>query len=288
MFNMNSESKLQGPGYIILNGLRVLNIIALLLVAIASWVMLVMTVKTNSFFFLDGASHFITSIVAMFLLLSELPLRYFKDYFADTWPVLSHQYGLTYLGTAMMALGFNTLGNLNKEATSVEHLGLALWREVIAAGILVTTFGAFNIIATFIFCDRHRQLTGRHVRSYGAAPPIDKLNGSSIRTGSSRRPVSPVLPMYNSAPPTEDNRKSRFNFRFPIRTSHISKPIVTDQEQFDSRYDERSSPVVPDIQRPATALHPAFNHVNEAPSYPRPPPPPASSRYSEASGITRF
>lgn len=48
MFNLNSDSKIRGPGYIILNVIRVLNIIVLLLVAIASWVMLVMTVKTSS------------------------------------------------------------------------------------------------------------------------------------------------------------------------------------------------------------------------------------------------
>lgn len=48
MFNMNSESKMSGPGYITLNVIRVLNIIALLTVAAASWVMLVMTVKTSN------------------------------------------------------------------------------------------------------------------------------------------------------------------------------------------------------------------------------------------------
>jgi len=37
-----------GKGYIILNVIRVLNIIALLTIVAASWVMLVMTVKTSS------------------------------------------------------------------------------------------------------------------------------------------------------------------------------------------------------------------------------------------------
>ena len=48
MFNLNSESKMAGPGYITLNVIRVLNIIALLTVGVASWVMLVMTVKTSN------------------------------------------------------------------------------------------------------------------------------------------------------------------------------------------------------------------------------------------------
>ena len=48
MFNLNGQSKMAGPGYIILNVIRVFNIITLLTVAVASWVMLVMTVKTSN------------------------------------------------------------------------------------------------------------------------------------------------------------------------------------------------------------------------------------------------
>ena len=51
MFNMsmNAESrKLAGPGYIILNILRVFNIISLLTVAVGSWIMLVRTVQTSN------------------------------------------------------------------------------------------------------------------------------------------------------------------------------------------------------------------------------------------------
>jgi len=44
---MFSESK-AGPGYIVLNVIRVLNIIALLTVVVASWVMLVKTVQTSN------------------------------------------------------------------------------------------------------------------------------------------------------------------------------------------------------------------------------------------------
>jgi len=55
MFGINT-TKLAGPpskgfagkGFLILNVLRVCNIIALLTVVAASWIMLVMTVKTSS------------------------------------------------------------------------------------------------------------------------------------------------------------------------------------------------------------------------------------------------
>jgi hypothetical protein len=39
---------MSGPGYIILNVIRVLNIISLLTVVVASWVMLVRTVQTSN------------------------------------------------------------------------------------------------------------------------------------------------------------------------------------------------------------------------------------------------
>lgn len=51
MFNMSSnpeKQKLSGPGYIILNILRVLNIISLLTVVVGSWIMLVRTVQTSN------------------------------------------------------------------------------------------------------------------------------------------------------------------------------------------------------------------------------------------------
>jgi hypothetical protein len=124
---MFSESKM-GPGYITLNVLRFCNIIVLLLLVVASWIMLVMTVKTSNFFFFDGAAHFIMSVIGIFLIVSEV--GFFKK--------------------SMIALGFITLGNLNKVATSVQSLGLPMWRVVIASGILNSLFGLFNLIAVCI------------------------------------------------------------------------------------------------------------------------------------------
>ena len=276
MFNMNPDSKMRGPGYIILNVLRVFNIISLLTVVIASWVMLVMTVKTSNFFFFDGVSHFITSSIGLFLIVSELTL--FKSYFARYWPMLSIESGFVFLGLSMIALGFNILGNLNKSATSVSNLGLPLWRIVIASGILSSLMGLFNIIATFVFCDSVQGITGRQVRSHGAAIPKDTITKPfSLSSGSTRRAGTPELPTYNVTS-TEDRRKSKFGIKFPIRMSGISRPVPNDPEQFQ-KWESRSSPVVPEVQRPPTALHPY--HAG-APQYPR------SSTYSEVSDMTRF
>jgi hypothetical protein len=166
MFNFSSSKsekpKMSGPGYIILNILRVLNIISLLTVVVGSWIMLVRTVQTSNvcfnslalpnfiliqlqFFFFDGVSHFITSTIGLFLIVSELTL--FKLYFARNWPLLAEGSGFVFLGFGMLVLGFNILGNLNKTATSVDNLGLPLWRVVIAGGILSAVMGMFNIIA---------------------------------------------------------------------------------------------------------------------------------------------
>jgi hypothetical protein len=51
MFNLSFNSgdrKLAGPGYIILNVLRGINIISLLTVVVGSWIMLVRTVQTSN------------------------------------------------------------------------------------------------------------------------------------------------------------------------------------------------------------------------------------------------
>jgi len=61
----------------------------------------------------------------------------------------------------MVILGFNILGHLNKEATSVEKLGLPLWRIVIASGVVTSIMGFVNITAvsvdhtTFVYGIRH-------------------------------------------------------------------------------------------------------------------------------------
>ena len=50
----------------------------------------------------------------------------------------------------MIVLGVSILGNLNKEATSEESLGLSFWQIVIASGILTSILGFVNIAAVSI------------------------------------------------------------------------------------------------------------------------------------------
>jgi hypothetical protein len=55
------KRSLAGPGYIILNTLRVMNIIGLTAVIAASCVMLVKTFVVSKFFIFDGVSHVISA-----------------------------------------------------------------------------------------------------------------------------------------------------------------------------------------------------------------------------------
>lgn len=57
-----SPKTLSGAGYIILNGIRVMNIIGFLAVVTASVVMLVKTNTDTHLFFFDALSHVITLI----------------------------------------------------------------------------------------------------------------------------------------------------------------------------------------------------------------------------------
>ncbi|KAF1960356.1 hypothetical protein CC80DRAFT_466145 [Byssothecium circinans] len=161
-----SAEHLAGPGYVILNIVRALNIIALCSVVASSVVMLVKTFIVSKFFFFDATSHVVTAGVGLFLIVSECSL--FRGYFARNWPMLSPSHGFVFLGCAMMVLGLNMLGNMNKEATSQESLGMPFWRLLVAAGILAIVIGFFNVIASFVFRDKARFITARRVRSKGA------------------------------------------------------------------------------------------------------------------------
>lgn len=88
----------------------------------------------------------LTTIV--FLVISECSV--FKTWYQTNWPVLSNSHSFNFLGLAMVVLGINILGNLNKEATSQKSLGLPFWRVVIGSGIIVFTMGWVNILSV---CD---------------------------------------------------------------------------------------------------------------------------------------
>lgn len=58
------RNSLAGPGYVILNSIRVMNIIALLDIIAACAVMLAKIYIENAFFFFEAASHVVVAMVS--------------------------------------------------------------------------------------------------------------------------------------------------------------------------------------------------------------------------------
>ncbi|RDI85311.1 hypothetical protein Vi05172_g4693 [Venturia inaequalis] len=204
-----TSKRLAGPGFIILNMLRAMNIIALLLVIAASMIMVIKTFTASKFFFFDGATHCLTAISSMFLVISECAI--FKSWFRTNWPVLSNSHGFNFLGLAMSVLGINILGNLNKEATSQKSIGLPFWRVVIASGIIIFTLGWINILASIIFCDRRLGVTARQIRSKGLVAITDR----EIEIESASKPGS-IVTSFPYAPSSHYS-ESPIKNRSPVR-----------------------------------------------------------------------
>lgn len=58
------KERLAGPGYVILNGIRIINIVSFLDIIAASAVMLVKISLLNSFFFFEAVTHAVTAGVS--------------------------------------------------------------------------------------------------------------------------------------------------------------------------------------------------------------------------------
>jgi hypothetical protein len=165
----------------------------------------------------------------VFLIVTELPL--FKGYFARNWPLLSPSHGFVTLAIAMIVIGIQVMGNLNKSAGSQQALGLAFWRIVIASGILIFTLGWINLLASYIFRDRKEGITARMVRSHGAVAIHNKTPKSVYSTDScaSHTPPAPVLaqsyipnPIAPSPTDTNTNTSTRTSAN-PFRFRHSER-----------------------------------------------------------------
>ncbi|KAL1879378.1 hypothetical protein VTK73DRAFT_7015 [Phialemonium thermophilum] len=276
MFSLGARPNIRGFGHIFLQVLRPLTMIGLLSVMASSWAMVVMSGLTGHFSFFEAMTHVFSSIIALCLFVSELDMvRAIGNYFSRNWPALSPSHSLAWLGLAMVMLGCQLLGDQNNDAYSQKNLGMSVWRLLLASGILSVTFGFVNILSSIIFRDGANGITCRQIRSDGnlAQPPVAKdayFDAKSLRSTSLRRKdeeqVSAARRLTRVLNP-KNFRKSKIQ---------ISKPIIHDQdrdiEQGNSGYGDRSSPIVPTVQRPPTALHPAYT---------------GGSRYSEAH-MSRF
>ncbi|KAK3371753.1 hypothetical protein B0T24DRAFT_336334 [Lasiosphaeria ovina] len=226
MFNLGENSKVRGSGHLILNAIRALTIVTLGTVMVACWAMIVLSGITAHFDFFDMISHFFIFVICIFLVISELGL--FKRFFEKNWPVLSPSHSLMWLGLAILIIGCQLLADLTKPAYTLGNLGLSMYRLVLASGILCLIFGISNILVSIIFRD------GTRDRQAEEQP-------------SAMRRMTQVFNVKNF-------RKSKIAISKPF----ISEAQAADIERNNSPLASRTSPIVPAVQRPPTALHPAF------------------------------
>ncbi|KAL1835999.1 hypothetical protein VTJ49DRAFT_5702 [Mycothermus thermophilus] len=316
MFSLAHDSKLLGAGHVILNVLRVFNLIGLAAAMMASMAMPVLSGIRGHFFFFDMITHVFVFLLASFLFVSELPVpwRKLKEYFERNWPVLGPEHSLAWLGWGMVFIGFQILGDLWKPGYAVETIGPDWWRAILAAAILSATFGFMNITASVVFrlspnaTTDHVRVTARQIRTHGSlalqnaakkdfdlpqsfrshySPPHRDnwsdhswtkeqeagvggngwVNGGMVGNalGNSAAAVRRMTRVFNP----RNFRKSRITISKPIpQDMDIERGAAVHSSHSNGVSSaDRASPILPEIQRPPTALHPAFT---------------GGSRYSEA------
>ena len=187
----------------------------------------------------------------------------FKGYFARNWPLLSPARGFVTLAIAMIVIGIQVMGNLNKSAGSQQELGMAFWRIVIASGILIFILGWINLLASYIFRDRKQGITARMVRSHGAVAIHKTPKSISSSSCGSRTPPAPVL--------------AQSYIPNPITPS----PTKTSANPFRFLNSERRESGLPSYHTAASTTSPSMHHTNnDAPISP-------TSKYSRATVCTK-
>ncbi|BDD61150.1 hypothetical protein MPDQ_007821 [Monascus purpureus] len=247
---LSLRDSLAGPGYVILNAIRVMNIIALLDIIAASVVMLVKISTVNAFFFFEAVTHAVTIVISIFLIVSELPI--FTRYFDRNWPLLGQESGFVALAAVMMILGVVVLGDLNRPS---ESLGLAFWRIIVSAGILALVMSAINLASSFIFADRSAGVSARHVRIYGAVAPQKVITRSdSYRSFQLSVKREDSLPTYNDSSYSSVRRP--MSIRSGTRIARLPLKISSPDEaksDTSSKYSKDDGVTVPNL-----AHHPAM------------------------------
>lgn len=275
MFGLGEKPKVRGNGYVALNILRAFSIVSLTGMSTSNMVLAVKGAMMGSFTgfgFFALLSGLLTSLFSLFLLISECDLPKVKGWIHQYFPVLSPTHSLGWLGMVMIFLGVDLLGNLNSSEYTSNNLSLPFWRLALASAILCFIFGFCNLFSTFVFREHGSTVTDRLIRSDGSLAKAKEFNtydSYSARSASVKET------------PIKEKRGTRFSMPWHAKASRpqISGPIhlangdlesqtvVDDPEHWEK--EDRSSPILPDVERPPTALHPA-------------------NRYSLASNVTRF
>ncbi|KAG6036524.1 hypothetical protein E4U41_005626 [Claviceps citrina] len=269
-------------GMFVLQILRVFSIITLFAVAASCWVLAIKVNKDRPYFVFECTSLAFTSIISVFLLTSELPVKATQNFYRRTWPVLSDFHGHSWYGLAMVMIGCYLLGNLNQPANNDETLGSKYFKLVLASSILCLVFGLLYIIGSLVWRDGKEGINSRDIRDHGAL----------AKNGREALPdyASSTAPHNNYTASNNDEKtsskicnalwgkaKKETGESKPNRPN-ISGPFSAHQDvERDAGLNDQRSPIAPDVRRPDDSLHP-INHSHRSS---------LSSRYSVAH-LSRF
>ncbi|KAM3483065.1 hypothetical protein MY8738_003509 [Beauveria namnaoensis] len=266
---MPSLGSLHGAGYFVLQILRVCTVITLLAAAAGCWVLIIQVAKYKSYFVFQCMSLFFTSMGCLFLIIAEFPvIKFVRSFYRDSWPVLSDSHGVGWMGAAIIIIGCHVLGTLNEQGYDTDAFSGHFSKLVLSSGILCILFGALNIICALIWRDAKQGITSRDIRTHGSL-------AADCTT----------LPSYSASPATSirnEKTKSKFMSKIFKRGSDkddvgppprpvISGPYTSGPEVSPIG---ATSPIVPGLKRPNTALHPMHGHR-------------ASSQYSVADHLNQ-
>ncbi|OAA44278.1 hypothetical protein NOR_04006 [Metarhizium rileyi] len=266
-------------GMIVLQILRACTVITLGTMCTAYWFFIIRVDKSRTYFVFECASLFFNSIICVILILSEFPpTGVFKRYLRTSWPVLSEVHGVAWLGGVMILLGCSIFGNLNKPANESKNLGASFFNLVLAAGILAILFGVLNILCSFVWRNGKEGITSRDIRADGALakgrrqslPDYSSSTGSSFLNEKTKTKF--VSMFWNKAIGGSGGNKEKTSM--PTAKPNISGPADIEKGHGE---DDRRSPIVPELRRPNTAMHPINLNANSG----------RSSQYSDPD-MSRF
>ncbi|KAI0513222.1 hypothetical protein F5B22DRAFT_280599 [Xylaria bambusicola] len=254
MFGKGASSGFQGHAYIILQVIRFCNVAVLLAVMVASVLMLIYAKLPNAFQFFADVVHGLVFFFAGLLIFTEIGVwGKGQEFVARAWPMLGPDRGFTGLGAIMAIIGCHLLGGLNSGTYTADGVPPQISQVIIGAGIIAIAFGITNIFASLLF--KNEKVRAREIRQAGATTRNVNYNDNySSRSNSTRKPeISNPMPVGD---------------HFATGASDYYAEDNKSTVSFDSRH----SPIMPQISRPPTAMHPANRN----------------SIYSEASHIDRF
>ncbi|KAK6845111.1 hypothetical protein PG990_003466 [Apiospora arundinis] len=262
MFNFSNSSSVKGSAYIILNVIRSLNILILLLIAASSVILMIPAKMPDGFTFFNDVALFFILMICIFLAISELPsfkaIGFIRAWYTRNWPVVGPGRGLKWFGLAMTILGCHTLGRLSDPRNGTDHMDLAFWRLCLAAGILAIAFGIINIVTSWLYSSKGG-MTARELRSTGAVTETEKYYSNSGKSDSYDAYSTEGYESHRSESVRKEKGKSWWNRK--AKKPEISGPMphqpdLEKGEVMDDPLPSRSSPVIPGLQRPPSALHP--------------------------------